>query len=345
MSAELMWGLGWAGLGWGVTVLILRRCCNPDSFLFVVDHPNARSLHVAPTPRSGGVGIMGGILVGAGGLGTQDLLYGPLGIVVAGAVALSALGMVDDRKNLPVAGRLAIQLLVAAASLLALTDDRASLYCWSGALGFLVTLAWICWMTNLFNFMDGADGLAGGMTVLGFGCLAISALLAGQIALTILCATIGLAGLAFLIFNFPPARIFMGDGGSIPLGFLAAAVGLVGSQQGAWAAWYPVLVFAPFVLDATWTLVRRMIKGERFWRPHREHHYQRMVRMGISRRGMVLCWYGVMAGGGGVAIGIRSASADWQLGAAGIWLALLSFAGLWVDRRWASQESHVRAKS
>jgi UDP-N-acetylmuramyl pentapeptide phosphotransferase/UDP-N-acetylglucosamine-1-phosphate transferase len=200
-------------------------------------------------------------------------------------------------------------------------------------------LVWLGWMTNLYNFMDGADGLAGGMAAIGFGTLALSAGLGGVIDLAVLCASISLAALAFLGFNFPPARIFMGDGGSIPLGFLAAALGWAGSIQGAWPGWYPALVFAPFVVDASWTLGQRMLKGEKFWRPHRDHHYQKMVRMGLGHRETVLRWYGALVVGSLIALGMRGLTPAWQLGVGVGWLGCLVGAGWLIDRRWAAHAS------
>jgi UDP-N-acetylmuramyl pentapeptide phosphotransferase/UDP-N-acetylglucosamine-1-phosphate transferase len=99
------------------------------------------------------------------------------------------------------------------------------------------------------------------------------------------CAGVAAAAAGFLCFNFHPARIFMGDVGSVPLGFTAGALGLVGWRSGAWPLWFPLLVFAPFILDATVTLLRRALRGEKVWQAHRSHYYQRMVQMGLGHRG------------------------------------------------------------
>ena len=107
------------------------------------------------------------------------------------------------------------------------------------------------WVTNLYNFMDGSDGLAGGMALFGFGAYALSAWLAGDAVFVVVAASIAAASAAFLVFNFPPAKVFMGDAGSIPLGFLAAALGILGWRAGHWPLWFPVLVFSPFIIDAS----------------------------------------------------------------------------------------------
>jgi hypothetical protein len=149
-------------------------------------------------------------------------------------------------------------------------------------------------MINLYNFMDGADGLAGGMAVVGFSAYAAAAGLAGNahVALTSLC--VAAAAAAFLVLNFPPARIFMGDSGSIPLGFLAAALGLLGWRDESWPLWFPLVVFAPFVVDASVTLARRALRGERIWEAHRSHYYQRLVLTGWTHRQLALAEYGLM---------------------------------------------------
>ena len=139
-------------------------------------------------------------------------------------------------------------------------------------------------MTNLYNFMDGADGLAGLMAVIGFGAMAAAAFIANDLALSMACAAIASAGAGFLAFNFPPARIFLGDAGSIPLGFLAAMLGAHGAHSGAWPWWFPLLVFSPFIVDASVTIARRLISGERIWIAHRNHYYQRLVLSGWSAR-------------------------------------------------------------
>lgn len=282
-------------MAWGVTWL----CCRPGSWLYFLDHPNARSLHARPTPRTGGVGVMAGVAAAAlvtiatGGAGRALLA------ALGGAFVLAALGLADDRAGLSARLRLLAQLLVAGA-FLAVSGVASG---W--AMGLLLLLG-LVWMGNLYNFMDGSDGLAGGMAVFGFGAFAWAAGLAGEPALAAVCAGGAAAAAGFLCFNFHPARIFMGDVGSVPLGFLAGALGLVGWRAGAWPLWFPLLVFAPFILDATVTLLRRALRGEKVWQAHRSHYYQRMVQMGLGHRGTALRAYGLMAGCGAAALaGLR----------------------------------------
>ena len=298
----------WLTLAW-----LLRRGRLP------MDHPNERSLHAAPTPRVGGLGIMAGVLVAAVWLADAALLP-----VVLAAFALAAVSVLDDVRGLPVAVRFLAHFVAAAGCLLAL-----GLIGWTLLAG---TLA-VVWMTNLYNFMDGSDGLAGGMAAIGFGALALAAWLGDAPGLAAFCAAIAAAALAFLRFNFPPARVFMGDAGSIPLGFLAAALGILGARQGVWPWLFPLLVFSPFIVDASVTLARRGLRGEKIWRAHRSHYYQRVVLLGASHRQLALAAYGLMLASAALAFTllVLPQHMAWLLAlSAAIYMLIF----LTIDRRW-----------
>ena len=288
-----------------------------------VDQPNARSLHVTPTPRIGGLGIMAGVLAAALVLAALGALKAELPVLLA-ACALAVISVLDDVRGLPVVLRLLTHLIVAVACLLVL-----GLNGWTLLLG---TLA-VVWMTNLFNFMDGADGLAGGMAALGFGALALAAWHGDAPGLSVFCASIAAAALAFLRFNFPPARVFMGDAGSIPLGFLAASLGILGAMQHVWPWLFPLLVFSPFIVDASVTLVRRGLRGEKIWQAHRSHYYQRVVLMGASHRQLALNAYGLMLADAALAFLLlrMPQHAAWILAG---WAAMHSLIFMAIDRRW-----------
>ena len=245
-----------------------------------MDHPNERSLHVTPTPRIGGLGIMAGV-----GVASTWLAAGSLLPVMLGALALAGVSLLDDLRGLPVALRFLAHFVAAGVCLLALG---------LGGWALVGAIVAVVWMTNLYNFMDGSDGLAGGMAAIGFAALALAAWLGNAFELATLCASIAAAALAFLHFNFPPARVFMGDAGSIPLGFLAATLGILGVRQNVWSWVFPVLVFSPFILDASVTLVRRALRGEKVWQAHRSHYYQRLVLLGASHRQLALAAYVLM---------------------------------------------------
>lgn len=138
---------------------------------------------------------------------------------------------------------------------------------------------------------------------------------------------------------FHPARIFLGDAGSISLGFLAGALGYWGWRGGIWPIWFPMVVFAPFIADASITLARRLLRGEKFWQAHREHYYQRMVRSGIGHARTALTWYLLMVAGIMLAIYALGRSVTFQSWALAGWVAVLCAAGAFVDLRWRRFQS------
>jgi UDP-N-acetylmuramyl pentapeptide phosphotransferase/UDP-N-acetylglucosamine-1-phosphate transferase len=254
------------------------------------DHPNDRSLHTAPTPRIGGQAIALAVIPFA-----LWHANGPLAAIFGCAAALAALSAVDDLFGLPVQVRLPAHVLAALLSVLALSQSPESAWPWGWSAAAAAVLC-IAWAANLFNFMDGADGLAGGMAAIGFAALAIAAHGAAVLApLALLCTALASAAFGFLVHNFPPARVFLGDSGSIPLGFLGGALGLYGVVVGAWPAWFPLLVFSPFVVDATATLALRLVRGERVWIAHRQHAYQRLAIAGWPRRRLAFAAFTLMA--------------------------------------------------
>jgi UDP-GlcNAc:undecaprenyl-phosphate GlcNAc-1-phosphate transferase len=258
-----------------------------------LDHPNERSLHGSPVPRTGGIAVLAGIAA-ALVAGVEDL-WPMLGL----ALGLAALSFADDLKPMPAVVRLAAHL---AAASLVVWFYLAPMALWQA----VPLVLGVAWLTNLYNFMDGSHGLAGGMSVIGFGAYAVVATLCGEPALATVALCIVAAAAAFLVFNFHPARIFLGDVGSIPLGFLAGALGIFGWREDAWPLWFPLLVFAPFIADATITLARRALRRERVWEAHRDHHYQRMVRAGLGHRGTACVAYLLMALCAGMALALLS---------------------------------------
>jgi len=198
-----------------------------------LDVPNQRSLHDRAVPRSGGLALIVVASIPALWLGGAMLWIGAL------ALALMAISAADDRVGLPVLARLVVQVVLAVAVVLPIHGTSPA---WSVPL----LVAVIVWSINAYNFMDGSDGMAGGMAVIGFGSYAVDAALIGHIPLAIAAAAVAGAAMGFLVFNFAPARVFMGDAGAAPLGFLAATMGLFGWEAGVWSGWFPVVVFSPF---------------------------------------------------------------------------------------------------
>ena len=287
------------------------------------DIPNERSLHVRPTPRVGGWGIVPMILIATLAAARQMWLLG------ACVACLAAMSQIDDRRGLPARVRFAFHFAAVAAVVVVYP---AAAPWW--ALAVLAVL--MIWLVNLYNFMDGSDGLAGGMALFGFGGYALAALSAGPAAVDLALVSAAAAGAAagFLFFNFHPARVFLGDAGSIPLGFLAGALGYMGWRMGVWPIWLPAMFFSPFIADASVTLARRLARGERFWQAHREHYYQRMVRSGIGHARTARYWYALMLAGIMVALWAMGRPATVQWSVVAIWAFVLLCCGCAIDLRW-----------
>ena len=287
-----------------------------------LDRPNERSLHEGHIPRTGGIAVLlGAAAAFAFGAGAVWLEF-------VAACGLAAVSVVDDFRSLPAWTRLLAH------------GVAATILVWyvlspMNPAEMALLIVALVWITNLFNFMDGSDGLAGGMALIGFGAFAVAAYLAADAGLALICAGIAAAVAAFLLHNFHPARIFLGDVGSIPLGFLAGGLGLVGWRDDVWPLAFVPIVFAPFIGDATVTLARRLFRGERVWRAHREHYYQRMVRMGLGHRRTAWIAYGLMLACAAAALYIRTKPGMAQAIAFGAAALLLGAVALWVDIRWS----------
>ena len=295
--------LGSFALTWIVLAILIRTWSDR-----ILDHPNERSLHQRPVPRMGGIGVAAGIAASVPFVSQVE--WWPLWLAAAILVGISFL---DDIIGLPIIGRLLVHFVAAGGAAAGLLLNH------TGVGWVLLAIVAIVWMTNLYNFMDGMDGLAGGMALFGFGFYALAGALSGHLPFAVTNAAIAATAGAFLVFNFHPARMFMGDAGSTLFGFLAACFGLVGWQLGIWTLWFPGLVFSPFIVDATVTLARRLLRGEKIWRPHREHYYQRLVLSGWGHRRTALAEYGVMVLCGGFALLYQYASEEWRLVILGFW--------------------------
>ena len=301
----------------------------------MVAHPNERSSHTLPTPVGGGVGMLVGLVVGVAsgsGLGLQP----PSLRLLAAVVVLGAVGLWDDwsRKGAPWALRLSVHIGLAACVTIPLGDAPASMA--GGPLSAVLAIAWVVGLLNVVNFMDGIDGIAASQLAISATAVA---LVTGGSTRVLAVSCVG-ACVGFLLLNWAPARIFMGDAGSAPFGFLLAAMAVAGdSDWGAGRATWEAVLFvaltlALFVADASVTLLTRLRRGERIWEAHRQHVYQRMVRLGLSHR-RVSALYAV---GGCMVSSLAVAAWKWSqpslawvgaAGAAGAYATAL----YWVKRR------------
>ncbi|MCP5244959.1 MAG: glycosyltransferase family 4 protein [Burkholderiales bacterium] len=274
----------------------------------ILDYPNSRSLHSVPVPRIGGVGLLFGALSAWLVFSAMLPVFVWLGICV-----LAGISIMDDLWKVPVWCRLLMHTLVAFGFCITIQFDAQD---W---LFVLIGMLTVIWMSNLFNFMDGSDGLAGGMALIGFGYYGLAAYLSGDINFALVNFTVAAASLGFLFHNFYPARIFLGDVGAIPLGYLAAVLGILGWINDLWSLWLPLLIFSPFIADATVTLVKRFLSGEKIWLAHREHYYQRMVQSGLGHQNTALLSYGLMLTVGASAVWANGQTMTIQLVVAIIW--------------------------
>jgi Fuc2NAc and GlcNAc transferase len=300
----------------------------------LLDQVNERSSHRMPTPRGGGLGLVLGIAVAWSiSLFVTETWSIAAGSVLVGVFILTGLGWWDDHVGLSARARLPFQLLVSALavwaigvpSLLMISDWSIEAQPW-----LLITVALFCtaWLINLTNFMDGIDGIAGGQGVI--------AGIAGSLLALPPWNSLGLAiagaCLGFLWWNRPPARIFMGDVGSTTLGLVFAVLVLVQVRSGV-AIEVALLPMAPFVLDATCTLVRRIWRHERLSQAHRSHLYQRLTRHWGAHL-PVTCLYSGLALLG--AMGAWGVQHGWFGSTAAVLLVVGIFAGLSIyGRRWA----------
>jgi len=245
-----------------------------------LDVPNERSSHLHPTPRGGGVALLlaftAGLLLSAVLYGAWDESFVALSIA---ALVLMVLGVFDDLQGLSVRLRLVLYsviCLLLAAFLLHGVETESTPQVW--ALVLLSALA-LLWTLNLYNFMDGIDGLAALQAVLACSGAALLSWVTGHGGhYALFCLLLAAAHCGFLVWNYPPARLFMGDAGSVPTGFLLAALALIGAQQGLLNPVCWLILLAVFITDATWTLMWRMVSGQSLTQPHRSHAYQRLSR-------------------------------------------------------------------
>lgn len=273
----------------------------------IIDHPNERSSHDTPTPRGSGIVIFI-VCIAAYLAGSLTLEYSPSLGFVSGAFLLAAISWLDDVYTVPVYFRLPVQ---AAAVILAIADlgyvERVELpfvgVLELGIFGAVITFGWVIWMLNAYNFMDGIDGIAGiQAAVAGVGWMVIGSM-TGSNGVFIFGGTLACSAAGFLVHNWEPATVFMGDVGSSFLGYAFALMPLLAIRDvpGASAFLPAAAVFLLwfFVFDSVWTFFRRVAARQKVWLPHREHIYQHLVIARV-RHSTVSFIYGILAGAAAV---------------------------------------------
>jgi UDP-N-acetylmuramyl pentapeptide phosphotransferase/UDP-N-acetylglucosamine-1-phosphate transferase len=252
----------------------------------VLDQPNERSSHVVPTPRGGGIAVIGASVAAWLALAAAGILPPAAMVVALAGAGLALVSWLDDLRNLSPGIRLLAQFAAVATGIWALPHG-AIFQGWlprglDAAAGALV---WV-WFVNLFNFMDGIDGIDGSeAAAIGIGIVLVASVGGLDLALAAPAAAVAAAVLGFLVWNWAPARIFLGDVGSVPLGYLLGFLLLELAGFGRWQA--ALILPLYFLADASLTLLRRLARGERVWQAHREHFYQRAVQRGLSHDAVV----------------------------------------------------------
>lgn len=252
--------------------------------LGLIDTPNIRSSHTMPTPRGGGIGIVIGMaaalcacfLAGA----AETVVKYPA--IAGGFFAMALLGFCSDRFNISILARIVFHVLIAVVMVWATGWPESltigGLVITFGGMGAVFCVIWLVAITNFYNFMDGIDGLAAMQGMIAGVAIAVFGVILGSGPLVPMGLVLSGASAGFLVLNFPPARIFMGDTGSYSMGLYIASFGIIDKRLAVPIA----MVLGVFIFDASVTLVNRIIKGEEWYMAHRSHFYQRAVRLGYS---------------------------------------------------------------
>lgn len=297
MDGIVLLSVGAGATALAVTVLLVGPVIAWLRRRALLDVPNDRSSHVVPTPRGGGLVVTGVTLVGwAGLLWNLGAMSAPMGALLAGGLALAVVSWLDDMHDLPRRLRFALHIVSVVAVLMLLPADltvtQGLLPLWADRL--LAGLAWL-WFINLFNFMDGIDGISGVETT-HLGMAVVVLVLTGELAglspaVAPMAAVVAGAALGFLRWNWHPAKVFLGDVGSIPLGYLLGWLMLEVALSGAWAV--ALILPAYYWSDATLTLLRRAFRGASLAVAHREHFYQHATHIRGMGHGAVAGWIAV----------------------------------------------------
>jgi UDP-GlcNAc:undecaprenyl-phosphate GlcNAc-1-phosphate transferase len=295
-----------------------------------LDVPNERSSHAIPTPRTGGIAIVAGLIAAIG-------ISVPLGNFLAGfmvtVVGLAVLGGADDFLTLRAGPKLLTQIalttLVSIVVMMPVAGSSVSPWMLLPLLVF-----WLTGFTNAFNFMDGINGIAASQAIVTGGTVAVLLHSSPDGNAAIAVAAVGAAA-GFLPWNFPRATLFMGDAGSLALGVtLAVLIAIPVMTEGSFAAVLPAL---PFILDTSATLIRRLLRRERIFDAHRTHYYQRLNQLGWGHAKVTVLWSSLALLGGWAAVEVHGRGLHLQIVAAVALLAVHAVIFAAIDLRWAKR--------
>jgi len=265
-----------------------------SSRIGIIDVPNHRSLHDRPKPRTGGLAILVAITLGLASF-NSDISH-ELFSFFPYILLLAGMAILDDIYSISALSRLFLQVIVA--SLVIYNGLSINTFVFfhyemsiNPIIGVFLTILFIVWLVNLYNFMDGMDGFSAGMAIFGFGTFAILAFLKGEDGFAFANLVIVVAVFGFLIFNLPPSKIFMGDVGSTVIGMFVALFALWADNQGIFPVYLSVIIFTPFILDSTVTLIKRALRREKLMEAHRSHYYQRLVLSGWGHKKTLVVEY------------------------------------------------------
>lgn len=319
-----------SGILSSIGVGIIRRIAIAKK---MIDFPNERSSHEHPTPRGGGLSIVVIVLAGVFLFGLTGILaWNIIGAIwVGGLIAL--VGYIDDGGGLSPFKRIFIHFIAASVGIILLggitsLDLGFTRLEW-GFVGQILTVFGIVWMINLFNFMDGIDGLASSEAIFLFGVGGLMLANAGINNLFLLCMLYVGACSGFLWWNWPPAKIFMGDVASGFLGYLIAILAITSSNQG-FSLWSWLILISVFFVDATITLLRRIIHGEKWYKPHRSHAYQHLARYWGSHLKVILAIMAVNILWLAPFAFIVSVNNDWNLVIVTVAILPLIWVAMWI---------------
>ena len=308
-----------------LTLIVFKFLIDRKSVVFPRDIPNLRSLHIVPTPRGGGViclivSILGSLLIGI--FYSFEWWMLGVGTCIAG---LGIVGFIDDHRILSVRKKILAQAILVGVIVGLILDDRSwqlfgELFVFPDVFVFWPALILMIWLVNLTNFIDGADGLLGAHSVIITTTLGLWFYALDAPALSLITLVVSGTLLAFLRFNWSPARIFLGDVGSLALGGWLGVAMLIGITRLGLPAEAFVMLYGYIVFDASFTLIRRLSAGNNVFLAHRDHLYQRLIVRGKSHQQVVLITGALQL------VLVVLASFNVMLEAYGIWLLVIATA-------------------